>query len=120
MKMVLLADLNGTITDYNLLAETALKHATPPKDTDGPLQLALSDLGLDDFTDPEFRRPNGFAAELRLGGKLGECLVQVEPLSARVYGGSAEAEDEEERMVVTSEKQIGFRVWIARNEHGHH
>jgi hypothetical protein len=51
MKMVLLADLNGKITDYNLLAETGLKHAIPPKDTDGPLQLALSDLGLDDFTD---------------------------------------------------------------------
>jgi hypothetical protein len=30
MKMVLLADLNGKITDYNLLAETALKHAIPP------------------------------------------------------------------------------------------
>ncbi len=47
-------------------------------------------------------------------------MVQVEPLSARVYGGNVEAEDEEERMVVTSEKHIGFRVWIARNEHGHH
>ncbi len=46
-------------------------------------------------------------------------MVQVEPITVRIYGESGDAEDEEERMVMTSEKHIGFRVIIARNDHGH-
>lgn len=69
MKMVLVADLNGTVTDCNLLAQTALKHTFASRDPDGPLQCTLADIGLSDFTKPEYRRTNGSAAELRMGGR---------------------------------------------------
>lgn len=86
MKMVLLADLKGIVTDCNLLAQTALKHAFSSRDPEGPLQCTLADIGLSDFTKPEYRRANGFPTEVRLGERQGECLVQVEPLTVRIYG----------------------------------
>lgn len=47
MKMVLLADLQGHVTDCNVLAETALRAYSSPST---PLRCTLSDLGLSDFT----------------------------------------------------------------------
>lgn len=86
MKMVLLADLNGTVTDCNLLAQTALKHASTARDPDGPLQCTLADIGLSDFGKPEYRRINGSPADVRMGERQGECMVQVESLTTRIYG----------------------------------
>jgi hypothetical protein len=87
MKMVLLADLKGQVTDANVLAQTALKRALP-NDPDTPLLCSLADLGLADFTSQEYRRPNGFPADVQMGMRRGECLVQVEAVSACTYGGS--------------------------------
>jgi hypothetical protein len=40
-------------------------------------------------------------------------------VTAHVYAASAEAEDEEEQMVVVSERSIGFKVSLCRNERAH-
>jgi hypothetical protein len=52
MRMVLLADLKGTVTDCNLLAQTALKHSLASHDQDAPLQCTLPEIGLSDFASP--------------------------------------------------------------------
>lgn len=79
----------------------------------------MAELGLQNFTAMQFRKQNGSIAQVRLGTKVGECLVQVEPIIVHQYGSNGEGEDEEDRMVVVSEQKIGYKVSLSKNDRIH-
>lgn len=64
MKLILLADEHGMITDYNLLAQTSFRDLQ----TTDAKPAFLTDVGLTNFTHQQYRRQNGFPASLKLGG----------------------------------------------------
>jgi hypothetical protein len=118
MRLVLLADHTGAVTDANLLAQTAFRDSEAQVVAEGR-PFSLAEIGLENFTSAQFRRQNGCLAPVRLGARAGECLVQVEPVNAHVYAASGEADDEEEQMVVVSERSLGYKVSLSRSERGH-
>jgi hypothetical protein len=79
----------------------------------------LAEIGLEAFRNQQFRKQNGCLSQVNFGSKAGECIVQVEPISANIYGASGDADDEEERMIATSCKDIGFRILLSKIESGH-
>jgi hypothetical protein len=75
MALVLLTDLSGQITDYNILAKTAFqKNKSQQSEIHN---LSLAEIGLENFENPQFRRQNGFITRVLFGKKMGECTVQV-------------------------------------------
>lgn len=48
--------------------------------------MTLSEIGLDNYASQTFRRQNGSTAQVKLGSKTGECIVQVEPIIVHIYG----------------------------------
>lgn len=76
MRLVLLSDPQGIVTDSNLLAQTAFKDAEAQVFTEGR-PFSLAEIGLENFNAASFRRQNGCSASIRLGARTGECMVQV-------------------------------------------
>jgi hypothetical protein len=76
MKLVLLVNQQGDITDYNLLAQTAMKGLQDEASKNGRA-LSMKDLDLEHFNSPQFQRQIGASTRIRFGEKTGECIVQV-------------------------------------------
>lgn len=85
MKLVLLVNQQGDITDYNLLAQTAMKKLQDDASLNGRT-LCMQDLDLAHFNSPQFHRQIGSSTRIRFGDKTGECIVQVEELFSHIYG----------------------------------
>lgn len=77
MKMVLLADEKGILTDYNLLATNSLSPTTA---------ITLSELGIHRWEDPFYRKQSGSPLKLTFKGQSQDCLVQIEPISGMTVG----------------------------------
>lgn len=63
MNILMLADTQGNITDYNLLGQDLAQYQ--------PERPHLRDLGITNWTSPLLRKPAGLPMKVNLGGRKG-------------------------------------------------
>lgn len=66
MKMIVLADDEGKITDYNLLATNSIK---PTSEEESERPLSLQRMGVADWNSSAFKKQNGASAKVLIRNK---------------------------------------------------